>query len=456
MRNNCYGNTFYDTRIVMKFYDRTLEIVKLRKIEEQSKSSAQFTIVSGRRRIGKTCLVKEAYKDLPLVYFFVARKAEPELCSTFIDALKETLDIPIPEGSVTNFAAVFKYVMELAQKQHITIMIDEFQEFYNINSSIYSDMQNIWDQYKATASINLIVCGSANSLLNKIFRDAKEPLYGRHTDQMHIGVFPPSVLKEILSDYNPSYTSEDLLALYAFTGGVAKYVEMMMDKGNTTYQKMLDSIFMPDSYFLGEGTNMLIEEFGKEYSTYFSILSLIAQGYNTRGEMEDMLNCGLGGYLKKLMTDYQLINKMQPLFEKAANKNVHYEIGDCFLRFWFRFVNKYAHIIEAGSIDRLKTIVERDYPTFSGKTLEQYFLASFKEAGTYTRLGYWHDRKGNNEIDIVAEDEFEQKVVFYEVKRQAKNIDTAILRAKADIFFQNTKQCKNYETSFAGLSMEDM
>lgn len=69
------------------------------------------------------------------------------------------------------FATVFKFIMELSQNQHITLFIDEFQDFFRVNSSIYSDMQNIWDSYKSTAHIHLIVAGSVNTLMNKIFKD---------------------------------------------------------------------------------------------------------------------------------------------------------------------------------------------------------------------------------------------------------------------------------------------
>jgi hypothetical protein len=108
--------------------------------------------------------------------------------------------------------------MELSQTQHITLFIDEFQDFYRVNPSIYSDMQNIWDTYKNTAHINLIVAGSVNTLMNKIFKDKKQPLFGRQTATMHVRPFRPSVLKEIMSEYCPDYKKADLLALYTLTG----------------------------------------------------------------------------------------------------------------------------------------------------------------------------------------------------------------------------------------------
>ncbi|MBR3877658.1 MAG: AAA family ATPase [Bacteroidaceae bacterium] len=441
----------------MRFFDREQEFEKLREIEELSHEVAQFTIITGRRRIGKTEMVKKFYENKTMLYFFVARKAEADLCDIFVDEIHTKLDMPMLDSKGMSFASVFKFIMELSQTQHINLFIDEFQDFYRVNPSIYSDMQNIWDSYKNKAHINLIVAGSVNTLMNKIFKDKKQPLFGRQTGTMHVRPFKPSVLKEIMSEYCQDYKKSDLLALYTLTGGVAKYVELFIDRKKFTEKKMLDMFFERDSYFLSEGKNMLVDEFGKDYGIYFSILTLIAQGRNTRHELENALNIKeLSGYLKNLSEEYGLISKMQPIYEKSSNKNVHYAINDQFLKFWFRFIYKYTHIIEAGGNDRLRKIVERDFSTFSGKSLESYFIEVMKESGEYTRLGYWHDRKGENEIDIVAEDELENKIEFIEVKRQEKNFDEVVLRAKSELFFKAVGTFKNYEFIYRGLSIDDM
>ncbi len=441
----------------MRFFDRETEFEKLREIEELSHEIARFTIVTGRRRIGKTEMIKKFFEHETMLYFFVARKAEADLCDIFIDEIRTKLNIPMLDGKGMSFAAIFKFIMELSQTQHITLFIDEFQDFYRVNPSIYSDMQNIWDSYKNTAHINLIVAGSINTLMNKIFKDKKQPLFGRQTDSIHVRPFRPSVIKEIMSEYCPGYKKSDLLALYTLTGGVAKYVELFIDRKKFSEKKMLDMFFERDSYFLPEGKNMLVDEFGKDYGIYFSILTLIAQGKNTRSELESALNIKeFSGYLKNLSEEYGLISKKQPLYEKSANKNVHYTIDDQFLKFWFRFIYKYTHIIEAGGNERLKTIAERDFATVSGKSLESYFKEVLKESGQYTHLGYWHDRKGENEIDIIAEDEIDKKIEFIEVKRQEKNFDENILNAKSESFMKTVDSFKDYEIIYRGLSIDDM
>ena len=439
----------------MKFFDRTEEVASLREILELSRRNAQFTVVTGRRRIGKTSLVWKAYENEPILYFFVARKAESDLCMDYLQEIENKLNIPTI-GRVERFPEIFEHLMKLSIERHITLFIDEFQEFFKVNMSIYSDMQRIWDMYHTKAHINLIVCGSIFSMMTKIFKDKKEPLYNRQTRFMSIKPFTPVVMKEIMAEYNSDYTAEDLLALYSFTGGVAKYVQLLVDSGATTKAKMLNHIIKADSVFIGEGKAVLIEEFGKDYGVYFSILSAIARGKTSRSGIEQIVGREIGGYLTKLEKEYEVITKSQPIFAKSPTKNVRYTIEDNFFSFWFRFIYKYNYILEIENYDAMKAIINRDYETFSGKMLERYFKRVLMESKTYTRIGSWWDRKGENEIDIVAENELSHEAVFIEVKRKEVNFDAVALKEKIEVFTRATGKFKDYVVSQKGLSMADM
>ena len=115
--------------------------------------------------------------------------------------------------------------------------------------------------------------------MNKIFFAYGEPLYGRNTGHLRVTPFPVAVLKEIFAEFHPEYTNEDLLALWTFTGGVARYVELLMTNGAFTLDKMIDAIFGRLTAFVEEGKIVLMEEIGSEYATYFSILSAVASGH---------------------------------------------------------------------------------------------------------------------------------------------------------------------------------
>jgi hypothetical protein len=385
----------------------------------------------------------------------VARKAESFLCQDFLLEIKEKLGISIL-GEVDNFGALFKYLMEISKSSPFNLIIDEFQDFYHVAPSAYSEMQHHWDVLKNNSKINLIVSGSVFSLMNKIFRNSKEPLFGRATEIIKIRPFETSVLKEILSDHYPSWTPEDLLGLYSITGGVAKYVQLLMDGGAYTLQAMLDLILKEDSLFLSEGQNMLIGEFGKEYATYFTILSAIARGENTRAKIEAVVKREVGGYLTKLERDYSLISKARPIFSKVETKNVRYILEDNFLTFWFRFIYKYSHIVEIGGFAELKQIVERDYATFSGLILERFFRTKFIEKGNITRIGGYWDKKGETEIDLIVVNELAKSADIIEIKRNPDNIRIEKLKEKGFYFKQVTRELKDYKIAYKGLSLKDL
>lgn len=439
----------------MKFYDRTEEIATLRKIRDYASENAQFTVITGRRRIGKTSLVLKAYEDSPMLYFFVGRKAESLLCEEFRREVEAKLDVKLG-GTPGSFAELFDFVINLAKERSFTLFIDEFQNFAKINPAVFSDMQKIWDLNHDAAKINLVVCGSVYTMMVKIFRDSKEPLYNRQNRFMHIRAFKPSVLKEILEDYSPGYSQEDLLALYSFTGGVAKYVQLLVEDHALTADAMIDSMISSDSIFINEGRSILVEEFGKDYDTYFSILSAIASGHTRRSEIESLIDREISGYLTRLEDDYGIIRKEIPLGAKPLSKNAIYQIHDNFCTLWFRFLFKYGHIIEIGAYNQLQTIVRRDYPTFSGHMLERYFHAKAAESGKFTFIGRWWDRKGENEVDMIAGNEIDKTAEIVEIKRRRKNINFEQLEQKAQVVVRQIDWLKGYKIDIRGIDMEDM
>ena len=138
----------------MKFFDREEEIRILRKIRDNAENNAQFTVITGRRRIGKTSLVLKAYEDKPILYFFVGRKAESLLCEEFRQETESKLGVRLG-GVPSGFSELFEYLMKLSQEHSFTLFIDEFQNFARVNPSIFSDMQKIWDLNHERSRITL-------------------------------------------------------------------------------------------------------------------------------------------------------------------------------------------------------------------------------------------------------------------------------------------------------------
>ena len=437
----------------MKFYDREAEIEILRQNEKQAERNATFTVLMGRRRVGKTSLVTTALEGKPFAYLFVSKDSEAVLCQKFQQTLEEQLGIEV-YGRLTHFRDVFEVIMKESQKKHFAIVFDEFQHFYKVNPAIFSEMQDLWDRYHRNSHINLIAMGSIRSLMKQIFEDKNEPLYGRPTSKFTLLPFTIDVLKKIFHDHKPDYRNEDLLCLYMITGGVAKYVELLMDAGCYTKEKMLNYFCRQDSYFLTEGRDLINQEFGDDSNTYFSILQLIAGGLTRRSDIDGAMQRDMGTYLQNLERNYNIVSRLKPLLAKPNSKTSSYEISDQFLRFWFRFVWPYQSLVERQQLSLLRQNMGQHYEQFSGRTLEQFFQQKAMETGQYTLVGNWWDRKGENEIDLIALNEFDHTGVVAEVKRNPRKLSLARLEQKMKTL--PADEFHPYQLSMQLLSLDDM
>jgi AAA+ ATPase superfamily predicted ATPase len=438
----------------MKFYDRKEEIKLLERSLEHSRNESRMTVLMGRRRIGKTELSLRC-GDETILYFFVAKKTEALLCQDFVAEIKEKTDTPIL-GNVTSFAEIFKFVLQLSAIRPLTLVIDEFQNFLKVNPSVFGDIQRDWDLNRNSSHLNLIISGSVFTLMKKIFEDYQEPLFDRANELIKLHPFSTQVLKEILSDFNPHYSNEDLLTLFSITGGIPWYVSLLLDNGNTSKAAMLKYLTNDNSPFINEGRNILIEEFGSDYITYFSILTCIASGMRTRAEIEGELNStNIGSYLTRLERYYNLVTKTLPINSKPSSKKVRYQLNDCFLILWFRFFYKFQSLVENRAMRSLATIIERDFDSAAGFMLERYFTRKFEEEGKYI-VGKWWDRKGHNEIDLIIIDPLDNEVWFYEVKVNPQKYNLQLLQEKVKFMLEANPAFKKMKSHLGCLSIEDM
>lgn len=443
----------------MKFFDRKSELAQL---ERQRKIAfndhSQMTVLTGRRRIGKTMLIRKSCEESTMVYLFVSRSNEAMLCSGFAKVINETLKSIFVTTQIDSFADLFEMLMRAGRIEKFNLVIDEFQEFFYINPTVFSKIQDIWDRYKDTTHVFFVASGSVYTLMNRIFLDAKEPLYGRCDSIIKLKPFATNVLKEVLAEYKPGYTSEDLLALYAFTGGVPKYVDLLMQNECTDVNAMIDYIVQPYSTFVDEGNALLIQEFGRKYGNYFALLADIAGGRNTLAELgQSMGDTNIAGHIKRLEEDYELIAKKRPIFAKEATQTVRFEISDLFLKFWFRYFVKYRSMVELENYGLLAELIKADYPTYSGLVLESYFKQKMAESGEYRNIGsWWQAKKGKEacEIDIVGIKADNKTAVVAEVKRLRKNFKPDEFAGKVELI--RNKVLANYAIDAICLTMEDM
>ncbi len=215
---------------------------------------------------------------------------------------------------------------------------------------------------------------------------------------------------------------------------------------------MLNVMLQKDSLFLNEGKNLLIEEFGRDYLTYFTILELISQGRTSRSEIESILQKDVGGYLSRLELDYAVITRHRPIHAKLHTRNQKYKIADNFLNFWFRFIYRYRTAIEIENFSYIKSIIKRDYSSYVGPFLERFFQKLLAETGRFNLIGSYWEKDNKSEIDIVAINDIEKIILIGETKLNKTKINLKELISRSKYLLN---QYHNYSPTFLALSIND-
>jgi uncharacterized protein len=434
----------------MRFYFRDEELKVLELLWEQTAQSSRMSVIMGKRRVGKTSLALRFAENKPHVYLFVSKKAEPLLCQSFAAEITRQLGISI-HGKVESFVDILKILFEYAEKNQVTVIIDEFQEFIAVNPSLYSELQSLWDLNKEKCRMQLIIIGSVYATMRKIFENSHEPLFGRADRIINLLPFSVHNMRRLLHDHNVSSLS-GLFDFYVLTGGVPKHLDLLLTNDCKDRHGIIDFMLMENSPFLNEERNQLIEEFGKEYTIYFSILELMARGKTSTNEIASVIQKNISAYLSKLESYYHIIRKYKPIDAKPEAKLQKYIITDNFLRFWFNYFHRNRHAIEMRNFDYVKDVINKDYSNYSGRVLEYFFVDLLASTGEYNRIGAYWERGHKNEIDIIAINDMNKKMLLAEVKTNKDKNSLCRLQYRAAKLL---RKYPNYETEFKLLSLED-
>lgn len=451
-----------------KFYNREAQLNQLRQTSSDIVASkGRLSVVVGRRRVGKTRLLNEAFlagnyaeahssaTDKPrYLYLFVSRKSEAALVDEFTSIIKNEFDAKFFQP--TGLKDIFEYLFHYATTQPLTLVVDEFQDIEKVNSSLFSDLQNLWDSYKNTTMVHFVCCGSLYSLMTKIFKGDKQPLLNRDDYFFKIPPLAPSFIKQVMVDQG-RYSAENLLAWWCLSGGIPKYLEWLVNtpKASGSVDAIFNNLISNSSPLIKEGVHRLVEDFGSEHRTYFDVLGAIANGYTSRPRIENYLNIGIGTILQNLESDFDIIAKMRPITSKETSRDVRYKMVDPFLRFWFRFIYSNRSAVEMENFDYLKKVIKRDFDTFSGLELEALYEAILIESKQFNRIGSYWDNKGENEIDIVAINDLDKRILIIEVKRKSKRYSHNKLVIKSVGLLAKLK-LKNYHVDYQCFSLDNL
>jgi AAA+ ATPase superfamily predicted ATPase len=395
----------------MKFYDRVNELKRVeefRKIVEEKGS--RVLVITGRRRIGKTRLAIESVKSTNHLYFFTKKKRINEIISEWSGEVKKKFG-DIFYGNFPDLEEFLKFLLDFSAKNPLVIIFDEVQNLLFSDSSAFGTFQKVYDLYKERSHALLIFSGSSFSLMNKIFKNAREPLFGRASDIMTVSYLPLAAQEEILKDAG-LFSGENLLHLFSIFDGIPKYIEELVDIGHKEFKESLKFLLTGREFLWDEGENLLKEEFGKEYSSYYSIMSAISKGRRKLNEIEQFTGIkDAGVYLKNLEETYKMIARRLPVTAVSGKeRSGRYYMKDNFLDFWFRFVETRRNLKEIARAGEAFVEIWEQLPVYEGRKLEDMAIRKMIEENPlgihFTRAGKYWDRKGTVEMDAVFSKKF--------------------------------------------------
>lgn len=441
-----------------KFYGRETEQAILREERELCRNlvASRLVVVTGRRRVGKTELLLQTLREeteVPFVYLFCSRTTSRELIKLWLKAIEQVVELPF-NPTFDRLSQVIEFLMFIGKTRPINIAIDECQDLNFIEPTFWSELQRIWDLNKKISRTFLVMSGSVASAMRNIFQAYSEPLYGRVDRFVFVRPFPMDVVSEILSDYVPEHEPDDLLALYTLTGGVVWFIEDLMDRSAFDLDAMSRVAFQPGSKFIMDGEVLLANEFRVDAMVNRSILQAIAHGKTKREELQDRIqDVNISGFLSRLEKQYELIAQNKPVLTPNYRRT-RYKMTDRYLEFWFNFVDGQASLLAQNNYEAMRQGFVSAYPTFSGHALEQCFLQTLMNGHRFTEIGPWWDRKGLNEMDIVAINDDE--IYFCEVKRSRAKFSLAQLSGKVAAFFSCNDVLRDRKATLCCLSLDDL
>ncbi|MFH1030173.1 MAG: DUF234 domain-containing protein [bacterium] len=422
----------------MRFYNRDKELEILEKIEKMSEQRGQMTTIIGRRRVGKTELIRHfLQKKTNSFYFFVEKKRKQPLLEEFTGILRQKYTFLT--NPFKDWNSFFGFIFEMSKKEEMTVVFDEFQNFKFVDSSAFSTLQKIWDLNYKQSKLNLILVGSVITLMEKIFRGSKEPLFGRVDHKIYLEPFAPLVIQNLLGDYNIK-KFDDFLNFYTVFGGIPKYYAELENKDQLKEKQFLkiveEMFFAGDGVFKEEGFDLLSQEFGKDYQTYFSILQVIASGNTKSSEIADKTGIpvtAISRYLNTLVNKYRFIKTRSSIFSNPS-KNNRYYLNDHFLIFWFRYIFRFKSLIEIEKYNKVLDFIKKDIGILQGFVFEELVYDFILNEDKNKRFpfqiegvgNYW-DKKGN-EIDLVIFNKEQKKIMFIECKLSAKRINKEVVK----------------------------
>lgn len=405
----------------MRFVNRQAELVIL--ADKWQNKEAQFIVIYGKRRIGKTALCTHFAKGKPHIYYMCERITAEKQLQKFTELLAEYYrDDFLPEKGFKDWETVFKYIA--AKQEKLLIIIDEYPYLVDTDESIPSTFQKAWDLHLTQSQVCLIILGSSISMMEQSALSYKSPLYGRRTGQLLI---KPFSFKE-LNDYFPEKKFAEKLAIYTTAGGTPLYLNKFYQKD---YWQVLEKEILSKGQPLYEEVEFLLREELKEPRNYFVILESISLGKHKLGEIinETGFDKGIVSRYLSILESLHITKREVPITEKMPEKSRKslYLIDDNFVNFWFRFIFRNKSLLEEDKTAAVTAKIKKDLLELLARNYEKIASDIVKaniEKGRIpfklNEFGRWWDKQA--EIDLIGLNSENNEILFGEVKWSVKPV----------------------------------
>ena len=406
----------------MSFINREKEMETLNR---EYKKQNRFVVIYGRRRVGKTTLIKEFIKDKKAFYFFADKQNENLQIERFKNQIVENFkDEFLKKIEIKDWDTLFEYLIMKISNEKFVLVIDEFQYLTLINKNFSSIFQRIYDEKLKDKNVMIILCGSLISMMYSETLAYDSPLYGRRTAQIKL----QPIKFKYYDKFFKNNSTQDLIELYSITGGIPKYI-LSIDRDQSALYNIENNLFDKNNYLYSEPKFLLQEEVN-DLSRYFSILNAISIGHTKMSSISSYLQINAGGisaYILKLI-ELDILEKEIPITENIDNsKKVLYRIKDNYLKFWFAYIYPYQSYFEIENLTYVKNKINNEFELYVSKIYEDLARESIWENIPFPllKVGRWWDK--NTEVDIVALGE-NNKIVFGECKYSKKQVGLSILK----------------------------
>lgn len=440
----------------MRFIGRKNE---LHTLNTEYNRNSSFVVIYGRRRVGKTTLIKEFLKNKTAFYYLATEELESQSMKRLANVIaRTTKNTLLQKIEFTDWLDLFQLIADYKPEEKKVLVIDEFPYLVRTNSAFPSILQNAWDEFLKDSNVMLILSGSLIGMMQKHALSYDSPLYGRRTAQMRL---TPLSFTSIYETQNLPF--EQAVEQFALTGGVPKYLEFFED-GRPLEEQLKDAVFSKNG-FLYEEPNFLLKSESLTAVNYFSIIKTIADGNHKLGKIASALgqeSSSLTPYLSTL-SDLGFIEKRTPITEKNPEKSRKglYFIANNFLRFWFCYVYPYKGELE---LDNMQIVLDEIHKDFKEKFVAFAYEDICKDifakicsnnaiSFVPSRIGsYWlNDYDGDTEIDVMSVDHQNKQVFAGECKYHTKPVDAPVyftLKEKVDNASEIRKSFPKYNVIY--------